>query len=146
MYGRFNGEVEALESSLLVNGKEIKILAEKDPGNINWRGLGVEIVLESTGLFTKREKAEVHITKGGAKKVIISAPATGEDITIVLGVNEEKYDHSKHNIISNASCTTNGLAPLVKVLHESFGIKKGFMTTVDIPAGRSDCLCCEKRI
>lgn len=135
MYGRFNGEVEALESSLLVNGKEIKILAEKDPGNINWRGLGVEIVLESTGLFTKREKAEVHITKGGAKKVIISAPATGEDITIVLGVNEEKYDHSKHNIISNASCTTNGLAPLVKVLHESFGIKKGFMTTVDIPAG-----------
>lgn len=130
VFGRFNGTVEALEHSLLVNGKEIKILAERDPGNINWKDLGVEIVLESTGLFTKREKAEVHITKGGAKKVIISAPATDEDITIVLGVNEDKYEADKHHIISNASCTTNCLAPFTKVLHENFGIKKGLMTTI----------------
>ncbi len=130
VFGRFNGNVEALEDSLLVNGKEIRILAERDPGNINWGAFGVEIVLESTGLFTKREKAEVHITKGGARKVIISAPATGEDLTLVLGVNENKYDPQKHNIISNASCTTNCLAPVAKVLHENFGIKKGLMTTI----------------
>lgn len=130
VFGKFNGTIEAMENSLQVNGKRIKILAERDPGNINWKDLGVEIVLESTGLFTKREKAEVHITKGGAKKVLISAPATGEDITIVLGVNEDKYDPAKHNIISNASCTTNCLAPIAKVLNDSFGIKKGFMTTV----------------
>ena len=130
VFGRFNGTVEALESSLLVNGKEIRILAERDPGSIDWEALGVDIVLESTGLFTKREKAEVHITKGGAKKVIISAPATGEDITLVLGVNENKYDPQKHNIISNASCTTNGLAPVAKVLNENFGVRKGLMTTI----------------
>jgi glyceraldehyde 3-phosphate dehydrogenase len=130
VFGRFNGTVEAQENSLLVNGKEIRILAERDPGSINWGALGVEIVLESTGLFTKREKAEVHITKGGAGKVIISAPATGEDITLVLGVNENKYDPQKHNIISNASCTTNCLAPVAKVLHENFGIRKGLMTTI----------------
>lgn len=130
VFGKFSGTVEAEDNALLVNGKKIKVLAEKDPGSINWRELGVEIVLESTGLFTKREKAEVHITRGEAKKVLISAPATGEDITIVLGVNEEKYDRDVHNIISNASCTTNCLAPLAKVLHESFGIKKGSMTTV----------------
>lgn len=130
VYGRFNGTVEDREGALLVNGREIKILAEKDPARINWKELGVEIVLESTGLFTKREKAELHITGGGAKKVIISAPATNEDVTVVLGVNEEKYDPSRHNIISNASCTTNCLAPLVKVLHENFSIVKGLMTTV----------------
>lgn len=128
--GRFDGTVEALDNSLLINGKEVKILAERDPGNINWRDLGVEIVLESTGLFTKREKAEVHITEGGAKKVLISAPAAGEDITIVLGVNEDRYNPENHNVISNASCTTNCLAPLAKVLHDNFRIKKGLMTTV----------------
>ncbi len=130
VYGKFSGTVEAREDVLVVNDKPIKILAERDPGNINWKDLGVEIVLEATGLFTKREKAEVHITKGGAKKVLISAPATGEDITVVLGVNEEKYDKNEHHIISNASCTTNCLAPLAKVLHDHFGIRKGLMTTV----------------
>ena len=130
VFGKFNGTVEVKDNSLFVNGNEIKILAERDPGNIDWRGAGVDVVIESTGLFTKREKAELHITQGRAKKVIISAPATGEDITLVLGVNENKYDSEKHNIISNASCTTNCLAPLVKVLHENFGIKKGMMTTV----------------
>lgn len=130
VFGKFDGTVEALENALLVNGKEIRILAERDPAKINWKELGVEIVLESTGLFTKREKAQLHITEGGARKVIISAPATEEDITLVLGVNEEKYDPEKHNIISNASCTTNCLAPLAKVLNDHFGIVKGLMTTV----------------
>jgi glyceraldehyde 3-phosphate dehydrogenase len=130
VFGKFEGEVEAKENALLVNGKEIRILAERDPGNIPWKELGAEIVLESTGLFTKREKAELHITKGGAKKVIISAPATGEDITLVLGVNESRYDPQKHHIVSNASCTTNCLAPVAKVLNDRFGIVKGLMTTV----------------
>jgi len=130
VFGKFKGTVEIMEDALIVNDKPIKILAERDPGNINWKDLGVEIVLESTGLFTKREKAEVHITKGGAKKVLISAPATDEDITIVLGVNDDKYDRDAHNIISNASCTTNCLAPFVKVLYDNIGIKKGLMTTV----------------
>lgn len=130
IYGRYNSVIEAGEDSLVVDGRKIRILTEKDPANIDWRGLGVDIVLESTGLFTKREKAELHITSGGAKKVIISAPATNEDITLVLGVNQDKYDPEKHNIISNASCTTNCLAPLAKVLNDSFGITKGFMTTV----------------
>ena len=129
IYGKFNGQIEVGENSLIVNGKEIKIYAQRDPANIPWGSLGVQVVLESTGLFTKKEKAEAHI-KGGAKKVIISAPATDEDITIVLGVNEEKYDPIKHNIISNASCTTNCLAPFAKVLLENFGIKKGLMTTI----------------
>lgn len=130
VYGRFNGTVEASENSLVVNGNEIRILAERDPGNINWSDFGAEIVLESTGLFTKREKAEVHITKGGARKVIISAPAADADITLVLGVNEESYDANRHDIVSNGSCTTNCLAPLAKVLNDNFGIKKGFMSTV----------------
>ena len=130
IFGKFNGTVEVMENYLVVNGKKIEILAERDPGNIDWKARGIEIVLESTGLFTKREKAEVHITKGGAKKVLISAPATNEDITIVLGVNEEKYEPGTHNIVSNASCTTNCLAPVAKVLNDSFGIVKGLMTTV----------------
>lgn len=130
IFGKFGGPVEAEESFLIINGRKIEILAEKDPGNIDWKSRGVEIVLESTGLFTKRERAEVHITKGGAKKVLISAPATGEDITVVLGVNEDKYNPEEHDIISNASCTTNCLAPLAKVLNDSFGIRKGLMTTV----------------
>lgn len=130
IFGKFNGTVEVMENYLVVNGKKIEILAERDPGNIDWKARGIEIVLESTGLFTKREKAEVHITKGGAQKVLISAPATNEDITIVLGVNEEKYRPGTHNIVSNASCTTNCLAPVAKVLNDSFGIVKGLMTTV----------------
>lgn len=130
IFGKFNGTVEVAENYLVVNGKKIEILAERDPGNIDWKARGIEIVLESTGLFTKREKAEVHITKGGAKKVLISAPATNEDITIVLGVNEGKYEPGTHNIVSNASCTTNCLAPAAKVLNDNFGIVKGLMTTV----------------
>lgn len=130
IFGKFNGTVEVMENYLVVNGKKIEILAERDPGNIDWKAREIEIVLESTGLFTKREKAEVHITRGGAKKVLISAPATNEDITIVLGVNEEKYEPGTHNIVSNASCTTNCLAPVAKVLNDSFGIVKGLMTTV----------------
>lgn len=130
IFGKFNGTVEVMENYLVVNGKKIEILAERDPGNIDWKARGIEIVLESTGLFTKREKAEVHITRGGAKKVLISAPATNEDITIVLGVNEEKYEPETHNIVSNASCTTNCMAPVAKVLNDSFGIVKGLMTTV----------------
>ncbi|GAB2691466.1 type I glyceraldehyde-3-phosphate dehydrogenase [Paenibacillus thermoaerophilus] len=128
-HGRLDAEVKAGDGTLIVNGKEIKVFAERDPGNLPWAQYGVEIVVESTGIFTAKEKAELHL-KGGAKKVIISAPATNEDITIVLGVNEDKYDPAKHTIISNASCTTNCLAPFAKVLHEKFGIVKGLMTTV----------------
>lgn len=127
--GIINAEVKAQGNSIMVNGKEIKVTAERDPANIPWKDLGVEIVIESTGFFTEAEKASKHIT-AGAKKVIISAPAKGEDITIVLGVNHDKYDKAKHNIISNASCTTNCLAPVAKVLVDTFGIKRAFMTTV----------------
>jgi glyceraldehyde 3-phosphate dehydrogenase len=130
VYGKFGGMVEARENMLIVNGKAIKILAEKDPGKIDWEDLGVKLVLESTGLFTGREKAGLHITKGGARKVLISAPAGEADLTLVLGVNQEKYDPAQHHIISNASCTTNCLAPVAKVLNDHFGIEKGLMTTV----------------
>ncbi len=128
-YGVYPGEVEATSDSLMVDGKAVKVLAERDPGNIKWGDLGINLVIESTGLFTDADKAAGH-KKGGAKKIIISAPAKGEDITIVLGVNEDKYDSQKHHIISNASCTTNGLAPVAKVLQQNFGIVKGLMTTV----------------
>lgn len=128
-HGKLNAEVEAAEGALIVNGKNIKVFAERDPGALPWAEYGVEIVVESTGIFTAKEKAELHL-KGGAKKVIISAPATNEDITIVMGVNEDKYDPAKHTVISNASCTTNCLAPFAKVLNEKFGIVKGMMTTV----------------
>jgi glyceraldehyde 3-phosphate dehydrogenase len=128
--GIFNGDVKDEGSDIVVNGKKIKIFAEKDPAKLPWKDLGVEVVIESTGLFTSKEKAIVHITSGGAKKVIITAPAKEEDITIVLGVNENKYDPAKHNIISNASCTTNCLAPLTKVLNDKIGIVKGLMTTI----------------
>lgn len=128
-YGRFNGEVEATDGALIVNGKEIKILAERDPAKLPWKDMGADIVLESTGLFTSRDKASKHI-EAGAKKVIISAPAKQEDITIVMGVNEDKYNPAEHNIISNASCTTNCLAPVAKVILDNFGIKRGLMTTV----------------
>lgn len=128
-HGRINATVEAGEGELLVNGKSVKVFAERDPGNLPWSQYGVEIVVESTGIFTEKSKAEAHL-KGGAKKVIISAPATNEDITIVLGVNEDKYDAASHTVISNASCTTNCLAPFAKVLQDKFGIVKGMMTTV----------------
>jgi glyceraldehyde 3-phosphate dehydrogenase len=128
-YGRFPGEVEATEDSLIVNGHKIKVLAQRDPAQIPWADLGIQLVIESTGLFTDADKAAAHL-KGGAKKVIISAPAKGEDITIVLGVNEDKYDPTKHNIISNASCTTNCLAPAAKVLNDTFGIERGLMNTI----------------
>ncbi|MFZ5965737.1 MAG: type I glyceraldehyde-3-phosphate dehydrogenase [Bacillota bacterium] len=128
-FGKFNGTVEVKEKAIVVNGQEIKIFAEKDPANIPWGELGVEIVVESTGVFTKKEAAEKHI-QAGAKKVVISAPATNEDITIVMGVNEDKYDPANHHVLSNASCTTNCLAPFAKVIHEKFGVKKGLMTTV----------------
>jgi len=129
-YGQFNAEIGYDADHITVDGHKIKVFAEKDPANIPWKDLGVEVVIESTGLFTKAEKARVHIDAGGAKKVIISAPAEGEDITIVLGVNEDKYDPANHNIISNASCTTNSLAPVAKVLNDKFGIEKALMTTV----------------
>ncbi|PRR79465.1 Glyceraldehyde-3-phosphate dehydrogenase [Clostridium liquoris] len=129
LYGHFDGTVEATENAIVVNGKEIRIYAERDPKNLPWKELGVDIVIESTGLFTDATKAKAHI-EAGAKKVLISAPAKNEDITIVLGVNEEKYDPAKHNIISNASCTTNCLAPFAKVLDKEFGIVEGLMTTI----------------
>ncbi|HZR41253.1 MAG TPA: type I glyceraldehyde-3-phosphate dehydrogenase [Ktedonobacteraceae bacterium] len=128
-YGRFPGEVEATEDSLIINGRRIKILAQRDPAQLPWEDLGVQLVIESTGFFTDAVKAAAHI-QAGAKKVIISAPAKGEDITIVLGVNEDKYDPKKHNIISNASCTTNCLAPTAKVLNDTFGIENGLMNTI----------------
>jgi glyceraldehyde 3-phosphate dehydrogenase len=128
-YGTFDGEVQAEENALVVNGQRVAVVAERDPGKIDWRKYGVDIVVESTGIFTDAEKAAAHF-QGGARKVIISAPAKHEDITIVLGVNEEKYDPEKHRIISNASCTTNCLAPVAKVIHDTFGIERGLMTTI----------------
>ncbi len=140
-YGRFDGEVEVDQDGLKIDGRKVKAFKETDPAAIPWKDLGIEIVIESTGIFTvksdgvnKKGKtvkgAENHITKGGAKKVIISAPAEGEDLTIVLGVNEDKYDPKTHHVVSNASCTTNGLAPAVKVVHDRFKIKRGLMTTI----------------
>src|SRR3989440_8262772 len=128
-YGRFPGEVEATAESLIVNGHTIKVLAQRDPAQIPWGDLGIDIVIESTGFFTNAEKAAAHL-QGGAKKVIISAPAKGEDLTVVLGVNENMYDPARHNIISNASCTTNCLAPAAKVLNDAFGIERGLMNTI----------------
>ena len=127
--GRFNGTVEAYEEGIIVNGKKIKFFAEKDPAQLPWKDLGVEVVVESTGFFTDATKAHAHID-AGAKKVIISAPASNEDKTIVLGVNEKEYDPAKHNVISMASCTTNCLAPVAKAINDKFGIVKGLMTTV----------------
>lgn len=137
-YGIYPGEVVAEESRLLVDGKPIRVFAEKDPGALPWKELGVDIVIESTGLFTDatgdpakgKPGARVHIEKGGAKKVIISAPAKNEDLTVVLGVNEDKYDNALHHVVSNASCTTNCLAPAVKIVHEKFHILHAVMTTV----------------
>lgn len=127
--GRINQEVTFDDNSLTIAGKKIRVFAEKDPAALPWGSVGAEIVIESTGRFTKASDAGKHLV-GGAKKVVISAPATDEDVTLVLGVNDSAYDPAKHNIISNASCTTNCLAPMAKVLHENFGIVRGFMTTV----------------
>src|SRR4051812_12221937 len=127
--GRFDGDVEVEGGSLKVDGKELKGLAERDPGNLPWRDLEVDVVIESTGFFTGRDGAQKHLD-AGAKKVVISAPATDPDITVVLGVNDDQYDAEKHSIISNASCTTNCVAPMAKVLDDAFGIESGFMTTI----------------
>jgi len=129
-YGRYSGSVEVKDGHLVVDGKKITVSAEREPSAIKWKDVGADIVIESTGFFTDATKAVAHIQSGGAKKVIISAPAKNEDLTIVLGVNEDKYDAAKHNVISNASCTTNGLAPVAKVLNDKFGIQKGLLTTV----------------
>ena len=129
-YGRFDAEVETGENSFTVDGAEVKVLSERDPGDLPWGELGVDVVIESTGLFTKRDGAAKHL-EAGAKKVIISAPATDPDVTVALGVNfDDAYDPENHNIISNASCTTNCLAPVAKVLHDKFGIERGLMTTI----------------
>lgn len=141
VHGQFPSEIKAEGEDISVNGKKIKVLKKKDPSELPWKDLGVEVVVESTGLFTVKKDginkkgkevkgAENHITKGGAKKVIISAPAEGEDITIVMGVNEDKYDPKNHHVISNASCTTNCLAPVAKVINDNWGIEKGLMTTI----------------
>ncbi|MFC2064367.1 type I glyceraldehyde-3-phosphate dehydrogenase [Chloroflexota bacterium] len=140
-YGRFEGKIEVGENELTIDDQSIKVFRETDPANLPWSDLGVDIVIESTGIFTLKNDgvnkkgrsvkgAANHIEKGGAKKVIISAPAQGEDLTVVLGVNEDQYDNSKHNVVSNASCTTNCLAPAVKVILDNFGIENGFMTTI----------------
>ena len=140
-YGRFVGTVELNDDGLTIDGKKVKVFKETDPSVIPWGSLGIDIVIESTGLFTIKEDgvnkkgktvkgAVNHITKGGAKKVIITSPAEGEDLTVVLGVNEDQYDPKKHNVLSNASCTTNCLAPAAKVVHDKFKIKRGFMTTI----------------
>ncbi|MEE9398644.1 MAG: type I glyceraldehyde-3-phosphate dehydrogenase [Dehalococcoidales bacterium] len=128
-YGAYPGKVEASDDAIIVDDKKVKVLAERDPGSIPWQDYGVDIVIESTGLFTDATKAVAHL-QGGVKKVIISAPAKNEDITVVLGVNEDKYDPVNHKVISNASCTTNCIAPLVKVLHQNFGCVEGLMTTI----------------
>jgi glyceraldehyde 3-phosphate dehydrogenase len=128
-YGRFPGEVVAREDGFVASGDEVKVLAERDPARLPWSKLGVDIVVESTGLFRQRDKAQLHI-QAGAKKVIITAPGKQEDLTIVLGVNEKMYDPAKHHVLSNASCTTNGLAPVAKVLFDRFGIEKGILTTI----------------
>ena len=127
--GRFDGHVQVDGEGLVVDGDRIKVLAERDPANLPWKELGAEIVIESTGLFTEREKAQKHL-EAGAEKVIISAPAKGEDVTIVMGVNDRDYDSTEHHVISNASCTTNCVVPMAKVLGDAFGIERGFMTTI----------------
>jgi len=127
--GRFDGEVGTSDNGLVVDGDELRVLAVRDPAELPWKELGVQIAVESTGLFTKREDADKHIA-AGAEKVIISAPAKGEDLTVVLGVNDDQYDPAQHNVISNASCTTNCVAPMAKVLDDAFGIEQGYMTTI----------------
>lgn len=128
--GNLDAQVVAKDNNILVNGKAVRVYAEKDPANLKWRDLGVDIVVESTGLFTNKDAAVKHITSGGAKKVIITAPAKGQDLTVVIGVNDNSYEPAKHHVVSNASCTTNCLTPVAKVILEKFGIKSGLMTTI----------------
>ncbi len=128
-YGQYPGTVESTEDAIIIDGKTVRVVAERDPGNIPWKDMGVDIVLESTGLFTDATKATAHLN-AGAKKVIISAPAKNEDLTVVLGVNDDKYDPARHRIVSNASCTTNCIAPVAKVLHDNFGMVRGLMSTI----------------
>lgn len=128
-YGIYPGKVEAASDAIIVDGEKTRVIAERDPAKIPWKDMGIDIILECTGLFTDASKAAAHL-QGGAKKVIISAPATNEDITIVMGVNEDKYDPKKHNIVSNASCTTNCIAPVVKTLNDNFGVNRGLLTTI----------------
>ena len=135
VHGILDDEISATEYGLLINSNELKVFSERDPDNLPWGELGVDVVIESTGFFTERGDAEKHILSGGAKKVLISAPAKGEDITVVIGVNDDKYDADEHHIISNASCTTNCLAPLAKILMDNFGINKGLMTTIHAYTG-----------
>src|SRR5450631_2751818 len=130
VHSKFDGEIGYDDQNIIVRGHKIKVLKERDPGNLPWKDLGVDVVLESTGFFTSRDKAELHLTKGGAKRVLISAPAKNPDVTLCLGVNDEAYDAEKHFIISNASCTTNCLASMAKVLHDNFSIVNGFMSTI----------------
>lgn len=129
-YGQFPGEITATDDEIVVDGAAIKVFKERDPAAIPWSSVGAEVVVESTGIFTDAQKARAHIDGGGAKKVIISAPARNEDLTVVIGVNDDRYDPKQHHVISNASCTTNCIAPVVKVMHEAFGVEKGFMTTI----------------
>ena len=129
VHGRFDGTVEVSDNGLVIDGDEMRVFSERNPGDLPWKDLGAEIVIESTGLFTAREKASAHL-EAGARKVIISAPAKNEDVTIVMGVNQDTYDAASHHIISNASCTTNSVVPMAKVLDEQFGIERGFMTTI----------------
>jgi glyceraldehyde 3-phosphate dehydrogenase len=130
VHGKFDGEIDYDDENIIVRGHKIKILKERDPAKLSWKTLGVDVVLESTGFFTSREKAELHLSKAGAKRVLISAPAKGPDVTICIGVNDDRFDPKKHVIISNASCTTNCLAPMAKVLNNNFGIAHGFMSTI----------------
>lgn len=130
VHGKFDGEIGFDEQNIIVRGHKIRIMAERDPAKLTWGDLGVDVVLESTGFFTARDKAELHISKGGAKRVLISAPAKNPDATICLGINDDIYDPAKHTVVSNASCTTNCLAPLAKVLNDKFGIEAGFMSTI----------------
>ena len=134
VHGRFEGEVEHTDDSLIIDGKKIKVLSVLDPLKLPWKGMKIDVVVESTGKFTDREGAQQHLN-AGAKKVLISAPAKNPDITIVIGVNDKMYDSKKHNIVSNASCTTNCLAPIVKILHDNFKVKRGFMTTIHAYTG-----------
>jgi len=130
VHGKFDGEIGHDEQNIIVRGHKIRIMAERDPAKLTWGDLGVDVVLESTGFFTERDKANLHIEKGGAKRVLISAPAKNPDATICLGINDDIYDPAKHTVVSNASCTTNCLAPLAKVLNDKFGIEAGFMSTI----------------
>jgi glyceraldehyde 3-phosphate dehydrogenase len=130
VHGKFDGEIDYDDENIIVRGHKIKVLKERDPANLPWKKLGVDVVLESTGFFTDRDKAELHLSKAGAKRVLISAPAKNADATICMGVNDQIYDPEKHKIVSNASCTTNCLAPLAKVLNDKFGVARGFMSTI----------------